>query len=288
MRRLLTRATRHPGGLGLCRSLQTYPSFEAEPVNAQATEFPAQNPASRHSKTEQALENRWHAFIRPTFRALLVDAAGTLLSPSEPAAEVYLRYARKYGVTLSAKEILLRYREAYNRPWADSTIRYVDDGRPFWRYIVGHATGCHDEELFEEIYHYYARGEAWCVSPGAVEALERVRNSFMLKTAVVSNFDTRLRLILRDLGIDHLFDAVIVSAEVGFEKPNPVVFEAAFEALGVTPEETVHVGDDRRNDLYGARAAGCFAWLWGADVHNFAEVERRLETGNVFDSLSGV
>ena len=52
--------------------------------------------------------------------------------------------------------------------------------------------------------------------------------------------------------------------------------------------QAVHVGDDRRNDLYGARDAGCFAWLWGQDVHNFGEVEHRLETGNLFDSLSGV
>ena len=32
-----------------------------------------------------------------------------------------------------------------------------------------------------------------------------------LKTAVVSNFDVRLRRILSELGIEHLFDAVIVS-----------------------------------------------------------------------------
>jgi hypothetical protein len=45
----------------------------------------------------------------------------------------------------------------------------------------------------------------------------------------------------------------------------------------------------RRNDLCGARDAGLgWAWLWGADVRSFADVERRLETGNYFDSLSPV
>ena len=43
-----------------------------------------------------------------------------------------------------------------------------------------------------------------------------------------------------------------------------------------------------RNDLFGARDSGCYAWLWGSDVHSFEQVERRLETGNVWDSLDGV
>jgi HAD superfamily hydrolase (TIGR01549 family) len=35
-------------------------------------------------------------------------------------------------------------------------------------------------------------------------------------------------------------------AEVGSEKPNPVIFEAACKALSLAPQEVVHVGDDRR------------------------------------------
>lgn len=200
---------------------------------------------------------------------------------------MYLRYGRKYGVTLSEREVLRRFRDAYNQPWGGSTIRYVGDGRPFWRFIVARTLGSADEALFEEIYEYYARAAAWFVSPGACESLARLRAAGY-RTAVVSNFDSRLRRIMRELDIDGLFDAVVISAEVGAEKPNPLLFERACEALGVAPEHAVHVGDDRRNDLYGARDAGCFAWLYGADVHNFAEVERRLETGNFYDSMSGV
>lgn len=226
--------------------------------------------------TQKPLANkRWDQLLQPKVKALLVDAAGTLLSPSEPAAEVYLRYGKKYGVKLDAREVLLRYREAYNTPWGQSTLRYVDDGRPFWKSIVSYATNCNNEDLFEEIYEYYAQGDAWSVSPGAVEALHRIKTELNLKTAVVSNFDTRLRRIMHELGLSKVFDAIIVSAEVGAEKPNPILFEAACDALGVETSAAVHVGDDRRNDLYGARDAGCFAWLWGADVHNFAEVERR-------------
>lgn len=44
-----------------------------------------------------------------------------------------------------------------------------------------------------------------------------------------------------------LFDEVLVSAEIGAEKPNPVIFEAACARLGVDPVEALVVGDDRRS-----------------------------------------
>jgi phosphoglycolate phosphatase-like HAD superfamily hydrolase len=65
-----------------------------------------------------------------------------------------------------------------------------------------------------------------------------------------------LKPLLQGLGLSHLFDAVIVSAEVGAEKPNPVIFQAAVQQLGVDCEDVLHIGDDRRNDLWGARDAG--------------------------------
>lgn len=62
------------------------------------------------------------------------------------------------------------------------------------------------------------------------------------------------------------------SNQVAAEKPNPTIFLKACELLEVKPEDVVHVGDDRRNDIWGARDAGCDAWLWGSDVHSFEEV----------------
>lgn len=154
----------------------------------------------------------------------------------------------------------------------------MGDGRPFWRHIVAQATGCHHEQMFEDIYDYYARAEAWQVAPGATAALASLRRAGV-KLAVVSNFDTRLQPLLKELHMEHLFNAVVVSAEVGAEKPNPVIFEAALERLGLSCDEVVHVGDDRRNDLWGARDAGICAWLWGSDVHSFDQVADMVLSG---------
>ncbi|TVU37410.1 hypothetical protein EJB05_10723 [Eragrostis curvula] len=196
-----------------------------------------------------------------THKAILVDAAGTLLAPTEPMAQVYRTIGEKYGVEYSEDEIL---------------DRYVNDGRPFWQYIVSSSTGCSDLQYFEELYHYYTTSKAWHLcDPDAGRVFHALRRAGV-KTAVVSNFDTRLRPLLQALKCDHWFDAVAVSAEVAAEKPNPTIFLKACELLGVKPEEAVHIGDDRRNDVWGARDAGCDAWLWGSDVYSFKEVAERI------------
>lgn len=68
----------------------------------------------------------------------------------------------------------------------------------------------------------------------------------------------------------------MIVSQVEAEKPNPTIFLKACELLGVNPEDAVHVGDDRRNDVWGARDAGCDAWLWGSEVTSFKEVNENL------------
>lgn len=52
----------------------------------------------------------WLNIGLPAYKAVLVDAAGTLLIPTERMADVYLRYASKYGVKLTENEVLERFR----------------------------------------------------------------------------------------------------------------------------------------------------------------------------------
>ncbi|KAI7753091.1 hypothetical protein M8C21_011660 [Ambrosia artemisiifolia] len=75
-----------------------------------------------------------------------------------------------------------------------------------------------------------------------------------VKLAIVPNFDTRLRPLLRALSGDHCFDALAVAAEIA----NPMIFLKACELLGLEAEDAAHVGD-RINDIWGAQAAGCDA-----------------------------
>jgi len=65
-----------------------------------------------------------------------------------------------------------------------------------------------------------------------------------------------VRQLLAKAGLLPYLRALAFSDEVGFPKPDPRIFHAAIDPLGVVPTEVVHVGDLRRTDVAGARALG--------------------------------
>ncbi len=212
-------------------------------------------------------------------RALLADAAGTLLHLREPVGVTYARIGRDFGVTRTAAAIQEGFAAAMRSPRQGP--RHVGDGRAFWRPVVAMATGFGDDACFDEYFEavYAAFGApAWSVAPGAFAALDALRAAGV-GVAVVSNWDTRLRPILAELGVlDHV-DVAIISGELGIEKPDPRIFAAACAALSVAPAQAVHLGDSRRADVDGARAAGLTAWHFGTDITAFSQVVERLAPG---------
>ncbi|KAF7092968.1 hypothetical protein CFC21_095410 [Triticum aestivum] len=210
----------------------------------------------------------------PAYGGLLLDAGGTLLQLAQPVAETYATLGRPYGVMKSQKYIMEGFKRAFSAPWP-KTLRYQGDGRPFWKIVVAEATDCTNNNYFEEVYQYYAHGDAWCLPDGAYRTLHDLKDAGV-KLAVVSNFDTRLRKLLKDLNVSDMFDAIVVSSEVGYEKPALEIFKIALEQIGVEARNAVHVGDDETADKAGANAIGLECWLWGEDLKEFSEIQHRI------------
>ena len=90
---------------------------------------------------------------------------------------------------------------------------------------------------------------------GALELLSFCRR-LGLKTGLISDADSELlRTILARYGLLDLLDAVVISDEVGFLKPDEDIFHVALSAVGCRPEEALMIGDSLR-DLAGARKVG--------------------------------
>ena len=92
--------------------------------------------------------------------------------------------------------------------------------------------------------------------------LRRLAERFRL--AVVSNFDYSPTAvgILEAAGVTDLFDAVVVSDQVGWRKPKAVIFNVALEQLRLGPHEALFVGDRADIDVTGAHGVGmAVAWI---------------------------
>ena len=68
-----------------------------------------------------------------------------------------------------------------------------------------------------------------------------------LKTGIFSNANSILRERLRELDLLDVSDILVISGEIGFQKPHKEAFQVLFEKLELKPEEVVFVDDSPEN-----------------------------------------
>ncbi|MGW1064049.1 HAD family hydrolase [Streptomyces aureus] len=112
-----------------------------------------------------------------------------------------------------------------------------------------------DPALYDALYDRHMLPAAWTPYPDAAEVLGALR-ARGLAVGVVSNIGWDLRPVFREHGLDAHVGAYVLSYEHGVQKPDPRLFATACAELGVAPEDTLMVGDDRGADG-GAAALGC-------------------------------
>ena len=93
-----------------------------------------------------------------------------------------------------------------------------------------------------------------------VTSLEALR-SRGYRLGVITNLRADLDSLIRRAGLAEMLDFSVTSAQAGKEKPHPPIFEEALRRAAVAPDEVLHVGDQIRSDVAGARAAGMHAAL---------------------------
>jgi len=90
--------------------------------------------------------------------------------------------------------------------------------------------------------------------PETVSVLSVLRRSCRMALVTNGAPDVQRRK-LDESGLAHFFDAVLISGEFGFGKPDPRIFHSAIERLGGSAERSAMVGDSASRDIAGAKAA---------------------------------
>jgi len=197
-------------------------------------------------------------------KVIFFDAAGTLFHLPQGVGHHYREVLARHGIEREPRELGAAFREAWAEiePPSSSAGPRPDDDRGWWRELVhrvldrcGVTAGELDRApFFDELYAEFVRPAVWRLYPEVPEVLAALAGRFEL--GVITNFDGRYRVIAEDLGIARHFRHVIISSEVGADKPAPLIFQRALEAAGVIAAEALHAGDDPACDWQGAAAAG--------------------------------
>jgi putative hydrolase of the HAD superfamily len=103
-----------------------------------------------------------------------------------------------------------------------------------------------------------AFANAMVAPSGLSEIVKAISERFHGNVAVCSNFirADSIRIPLERDGIAPYLKGAVVSCEIGFIKPHPLIFQATINLLQESPEKIVHVGDDWDADVIGASRSG--------------------------------
>jgi putative hydrolase of the HAD superfamily len=202
-------------------------------------------------------------------RAIVFDVGGTLIYPADPVGETYARFALAHGVKLQPEATTVTFRQAMKAcsPRAKGAVPTDGNDRAWWKQVVRRSmapqvfvssqafTEDAFEAFFEELYLYFAKPEAWGIYPEVLEVLEALRDH-AVDLVVLSNWDARLHAVLDGSGLGGYLPQRFISAELGWEKPDPAIYRHVAEILHQPPTALLSVGDDPRNDVEGPRKAG--------------------------------
>ena len=136
------------------------------------------------------------------------------------------------------------------------------DIRPsMWRNALRRC-GVDDPALAGRIAHRYdeLRLERAELLPEAVPVLRALHGRY--KMSIITNgFRETHDIKIERLELRRFFDHVILAGELRLVKPDPKIFRHAMALAGVSPDESVMVGDRYGRDIAGAHAAGMRA-IW--------------------------
>jgi len=188
-------------------------------------------------------------------KAVTFDVGGTLIDPWPSVGHVYAEIATRHGLRdLDPAKLNRQFALA----WRSKTS--FDYSRGAWAEMVA-KTFSHCVEpgaqvpFFDELYERFAQPDAWRIFDDVLPTVELLSEGG-LELGLISNWDERLRPLLQRLKLDSYFRVIIISHEIGFHKPSPVIFHEAARKFTCPASSVLHVGDGEMEDVQGARRAG--------------------------------
>jgi FMN phosphatase YigB (HAD superfamily) len=172
--------------------------------------------------------------------------------PREVLADAHYRAAARFGIHLDVEA-------CWTEAWLEYLQAYIDEcGVPQDR----------RDEAHRHLDSEFADAALWVDPvPGSREGLQSLADAGV-RLGIISNADgmmgprlAQLELCQVGPGIGVDIECVVDSGNVGVMKPDPRIFQAAIDLLGLEPDQVWYVGDMPAIDVVGARRAGIRPYL---------------------------
>ncbi|WP_239616042.1 HAD family hydrolase [Cohnella mopanensis] len=179
----------------------------------------------------------------------------------KPRERIYRTYLLENGIHRSIEEIDLAYHRIDKHFMRNYPGVLGREQEKFFSWYLGMLN--YELKVDFKLHEQYVRleelekaqGYTWELYPFVIDTLERLKRNG-LGLGLISNWDGSARELLDRYGLTQLLNTVVISSEVGFEKPSEAIFRHAFRMAGVTAKECLYVGDNYYDDVVGCRAVG--------------------------------
>lgn len=226
-------------------------------------------------------------------KAVFFDAADTLFFIKEGLGNTYAAPAKKYGADPDPQELKKAFSKYF--PMAPplaftdvSTEQRKILEKEWWYEVVKKVYK--DIGMFSDFDNYFDdlfevfRSTAWQIYPETINVLNKIRK-LGYKTIVVSNFDSRVYDVCKNLGIIDHFDDFIISSEAGFAKPDHQIYNLALKNNNLNAEDCVFIGDNYLNDYLAPTSIGMKALLLNRENENEQHLVEKISDLNELITL---
>ncbi|KAG2146485.1 HAD-like domain-containing protein [Suillus bovinus] len=198
-------------------------------------------------------------------RLVTFDALHTLVTPRLP---IYVQYSQTFAPYLGVLEpglLKQSFKVALSQVQKENPTYQGNSGAEGWwsevikRTAIGaganqQAVDSSLPQIVPSLMERFSSRQGYKLFHDSLPVLRRLHH-MNIRTALISNTDTRMFSVLKDLEIAPYLGSILLSEAVGIEKPSAEIF------LPMEMQDSVHVGDELESDYRGARAAGMHALL---------------------------
>ncbi|MBI4765869.1 MAG: HAD family hydrolase [Deltaproteobacteria bacterium] len=165
------------------------------------------------------------------------------------------------GFQFEAEPFRKAYREAAIRFVTESKANGRETHNRFWiseaLISLGQKVTPGDPSIAKAVEAYFSAFFDYCrLIPKTLEMLEQLQGRYRL--GLLSNFThaPAVEGLLDQFGLAPFFETILVSGEIGYRKPHPLVFEMLVNNLGFESYQILYVGDSLDPDVLGATQSG--------------------------------